>query len=154
MLGRLKLGLLLGVALFLVNDQEEAAQPATCDAQDGSPCEIIVSCPVCPEGVFCRLTPCIITPGICQNHFCIVPSPEPVVSPSPNLSPFPTPSSSPASAAKAGDANNDNKVDGVDYVVWLSHYNQSVTGAGSGDFNNSGKVDGVDYVVWLNNFGK
>ncbi len=57
-------------------------------------------------------------------------------------------------SSKSGDANGDNKVDGVDYVVWLNHYNQNVTGATSGDFNNSGKVDGVDYVIWLNNYGK
>lgn len=55
---------------------------------------------------------------------------------------------------KPGDANGDSKVDGLDYVAWLSHYNQSYTGASNGDFNNSGKVDGLDYVVWLNNYGK
>jgi len=74
-------------------------------------------------------------------------------SPSPTPSPTPTPSPS-ASPAKPGDANNDNKVDGVDYVVWLTNYNQSKTGPSFGDFNNSGKVDGVDYVIWLTNFGK
>jgi len=51
-----------------------------------------------------------------------------------------------------GDANGDNRVDGVDYVVWLTHYNQSVTGTTKGDFNNSGKVDGVDYVVWATHY--
>lgn len=59
-----------------------------------------------------------------------------------------------APAGKAGDANGDNKIDGVDYVVWLNHYNQSVSSPSNGDFNNSGKVDGVDYVIWLNNYGK
>ncbi|KKS97699.1 MAG: outer membrane adhesin-like protein [Candidatus Gottesmanbacteria bacterium GW2011_GWA2_43_14] len=53
---------------------------------------------------------------------------------------------------KQGDANGDTKVDGLDYVIWLNHYNQQVAGAGSGDFNNSGKVDGLDYVIWLNNY--
>ncbi len=61
-------------------------------------------------------------------------------------------SSDSVNLTKAGDANGDNKVDGVDYVVWLNHYNQNITGATSGDFNNSGKVDGVDYVIWLNNY--
>jgi len=66
-----------------------------------------------------------------------------------------TPTPSPTPAGKPGDANGDNKVDGVDYVVWLNHYNQTVTGGASvGDFNTSGIVDGVDYVVWLNNYGK
>ena len=64
---------------------------------------------------------------------------------------FPSPA---ASVNKPGDANGDSRADGVDYVVWLNHYYQSVTGATNGDFNNSGKVDGVDYVVWLNNYGK
>jgi len=64
--------------------------------------------------------------------------------------PFPSSSSSPSSLP--GDANGDNRVDGVDYVVWVTHYNQSVTGATKGDFNNSGKVDGVDYVVWVTHY--
>lgn len=66
-------------------------------------------------------------------------------------SPSPSPS---APAGKAGDSDGDNDVDGVDYVVWLNHYNQSVSGPTNGDYNNSGKVDGVDYVLWLNNYGK
>ncbi|KKS97706.1 MAG: hypothetical protein UV73_C0006G0060 [Candidatus Gottesmanbacteria bacterium GW2011_GWA2_43_14] len=53
-----------------------------------------------------------------------------------------------------GDANGDGFVDGLDYVVWLNHYNQSATGSGNGDFNNSGKVDGLDYVIWLNNYNQ
>lgn len=56
------------------------------------------------------------------------------------------------STSLSGDANNDGRVDGVDYVVWLSHYNQNVAGSGSGDFDNSGRVDGLDYVIWLNNY--
>lgn len=51
-----------------------------------------------------------------------------------------------------GDANNDGRVDGVDYVVWLNNFNNDTTGGPSqGDFNNDGRVDGVDYVVWINN---
>ncbi len=64
------------------------------------------------------------------------------------------PSSTPVTLMKPGDANNDNRVDGVDYIVWLNHYNQSVSGATNGDFNNSNRVDGVDYIVWMNNYGK
>lgn len=55
---------------------------------------------------------------------------------------------------KLGDANGDGKIDGIDYVIWLNHYGQSVTSVAVGDFNNDGKVDGVDYVIWLNNHGK
>jgi hypothetical protein len=75
---------------------------------------------------------------------------EPTNSPTtkPAFSPTPT------TTVKAGDANGDGKVDGVDYVIWLNHYNQTVAVGTLGDFNKSGKVDGVDYVVWLNNYGK
>jgi len=62
---------------------------------------------------------------------------------------------SPVSAQNLpGDANGDGFVDGLDYVAWLNHYNQSATGAGYGNFNNSGKVDRLDYVIWLNNYDK
>jgi len=52
----------------------------------------------------------------------------------------------------SGDANGDGKVDGIDYVVWLSHYNQQVSGVQNGDFNSDNKVDGIDYVIWLQNY--
>lgn len=65
------------------------------------------------------------------------------VSPSPTTSP-----------TKPGDANSDGKVDGIDYVIWLNHYLQSVTGVINGDFNNDNKVDGIDYIIWLNNYGQ
>ena len=66
-----------------------------------------------------------------------------------------TPSPSPSPSAKPGDANNNGIVDGVDYVIWLNHYKQTLTGGPSvGDFNTSGTVDGVDYVLWLNNYKK
>jgi hypothetical protein len=68
-----------------------------------------------------------------------------------NSTPTPTPTAQPA---KTGDANGDNKVDGIDYVIWLAHFGQSVSGANNGDFNGSGKVDGIDYVMWLGNYGK
>jgi parallel beta-helix repeat protein len=55
---------------------------------------------------------------------------------------------------KPGDGNLDGKVDGIDYITWLNHYNQNVSGPSNGDFNNDGKVDGVDYITWLNNYGK
>ncbi len=53
-----------------------------------------------------------------------------------------------------GDGNNDGKVDGIDYTIWLFHYGQTVSGASNGDYNNDGRVDGIDFVVWLNNYGK
>lgn len=71
------------------------------------------------------------------------------------LTPTPSVTSVPTGTSKLGDANSDGKVDGIDYVVWLSHYNQNTSGGNrDGDFNTSGKVDGVDFVIWLNNYGK
>ena len=52
-----------------------------------------------------------------------------------------------------GDANQDSKVDGLDYLIWLKHYNQTVTGGRTvGDFDNNGIVDGRDYVIWRDNY--
>ena len=73
-------------------------------------------------------------------------------SPTPPATKSPTPTSP---AGKAGDANGDGKVDGLDYVVWLNNYNKTVTtGAAGGDFDKNGKADGLDYVIWLNNYNK
>ncbi len=52
-----------------------------------------------------------------------------------------------------GDANNDGRVDGVDFVAWLNHYNQAFSCPINGDFNKNGFVDGVDYSTWLFNYG-
>lgn len=52
-----------------------------------------------------------------------------------------------------GDANGDGVVNGLDYIIWLNHYNQTTPdGASDGDFDDSGKVDGLDYVIWLDNY--
>jgi len=53
------------------------------------------------------------------------------------------------------DANGDGRVDGVDYVIWLTHYNQNTSnGFADGDFNTDGIVNGEDYVIWLNHYGQ
>jgi hypothetical protein len=71
------------------------------------------------------------------------------------VTPTQIPPSPTAMAGRPGDANGDGNVDGVDYVIWLNHYNQSTTsGSSVGDYNSDGNVDGVDYVVWLNNYEK
>jgi hypothetical protein len=71
------------------------------------------------------------------------------------LTQTPTPSITQTSSPKLGDANNDQKVDGVDFTIWLSHYNQNTTnGKADGDFNTSGKVDGVDFSIWLSNYNR
>jgi hypothetical protein len=78
--------------------------------------------------------------------------------------PTPTPTNTPRPTATntltptpdiPGDANGDGRIDGIDYVVWLNHYNPSTQQDGEesiGDFNDDGKVDGLDYVIWLNNY--
>ena len=66
-----------------------------------------------------------------------------------------TPTPSPIQQKKSGDANNDNIVDGLDYVLWLNHYGKPTEKRESdGDFNFDGTVDGLDYVIWLNNYGR
>ncbi len=53
-----------------------------------------------------------------------------------------------------GDGNNDGHVNGADYVIWLTHYSQHLTGGASiGDYNKSGVVDGADYILWLSHYG-
>jgi len=64
-----------------------------------------------------------------------------------------TPTLTPTSAPKPGDANGDGIVNGIDYVIWLNHYNtQTQNSNADGDFNSDGTVDGIDYVIWLNNY--
>src|SRR6185369_15512881 len=54
-----------------------------------------------------------------------------------------------------GDGNGDGKVDGIDFILWLSHYNQSTgNGPRDGDFNSNGYVDGVDFTLWFANYGR
>ena len=56
---------------------------------------------------------------------------------------------------KPGDANGDSNVDGRDYIIWMSHYGQTVTdGPTSGDFNHDGYIDGRDYFIWMTNYNK
>lgn len=51
-----------------------------------------------------------------------------------------------------GDGNNDGQVDGQDFIIWLTHYGQNVSGVSNGDYNDSGKVEIGDYVVWIKNY--
>lgn len=54
-----------------------------------------------------------------------------------------------------GDADNNCHVDGIDFVVWLNHYNQHTSsGSSEGDFDVSGIVDGVDFSLWLSHYGE
>lgn len=50
-----------------------------------------------------------------------------------------------------GDANDDGKVDGADYVDWANHYKKAGNPA-QGDFDGNGIIDGADYIIWANNY--
>ena len=52
---------------------------------------------------------------------------------------------------KKGDINNDDKVDGFDYIQFLVDW---TTYNPRSDFDNNGKIDGVDYVMLLDGWGK
>jgi len=55
--------------------------------------------------------------------------------------------------AKAGDANLDDSVDGVDFGIWLSNVGNASTPWYNGDFDDNGSIDGVDFGIWLGNVG-
>ncbi|MCA9102075.1 MAG: PQQ-dependent sugar dehydrogenase, partial [Planctomycetales bacterium] len=58
----------------------------------------------------------------------------------------------------AADGNLDGVVNGLDYLVWASHFgdNPAQNPPGSpanGDYDKNGVVDGLDYVYWVSRFG-
>ena len=54
-----------------------------------------------------------------------------------------------------GDANLDGKVNGTDFNLMASNFNQAVTnGWDRGDFNYDGAVNGSDFVLMANNFNQ
>lgn len=58
---------------------------------------------------------------------------------------------------KEGDANNDNKVDILDFTLWRQAFGKAVGDPAynaNTDFNNDGKVDILDFTLWRQNFGQ
>ena len=54
-----------------------------------------------------------------------------------------------------GDANLDGKVNGTDFNLMATNFNQAVTnGWDEGDFNYDGKVNGSDFVLLADNFNQ
>ena len=54
-----------------------------------------------------------------------------------------------------GDANLDGKVNGTDFNLMATNFNQAVTdGWDKGDFNYDGKVNGSDFVLLADNFNQ
>jgi len=65
----------------------------------------------------------------------------------------PPATTSPTAPPLPGDSDGDGDVDGVDYMAWKSHYNQSTTsGPSHGDFDRNHTVDGLDYMIWKANY--
>lgn len=65
-------------------------------------------------------------------------------SPTPSISPRPS-----ASPAVPGDANNDGRVNEIDFQIWIANYSKTIGGGtGVGDFNLDGKVNGFDFTIW------
>jgi hypothetical protein len=54
-----------------------------------------------------------------------------------------------------GDANLDGKVNGTDFTILATNFNQSVTaGWDKGDFNYDGKINGSDFLLLAGNFNQ
>jgi hypothetical protein len=53
-----------------------------------------------------------------------------------------------------GDANLDGTVNGEDFTILASNFNQSVTGWDQGDFNYDGTVNGEDFTLLAANFNQ
>ena len=51
-----------------------------------------------------------------------------------------------------GDGNGDGRVDGKDFIIWLSHYGQNVSGANNGDYDENNTVNFSDYIIWIKNY--
>jgi hypothetical protein len=70
-------------------------------------------------------------------------------SPTITITPTSTPTPEPG---VPGDGNNDGAVDGRDFIIWLSHFGQNVSGASNGNYNGDNTVDIADFVIWIKNY--
>ena len=62
-------------------------------------------------------------------------------------------SAPPAGNVLPGDTNNDGRVDGFDYSVWLVNKDKKIeSGSADGDFNGDKIVDNSDLEILMNNF--
>ena len=85
----------------------------------------------------CNVLNNICHDGVCVSAASLTPTTQPTTTP------IPTPCNKP------GDANGDCLVNGLDFVIWLSHFaTYTSNGPVDGDFNNDGYVDGLDYAIW------
>lgn len=66
----------------------------------------------------------------------------------------PTPSPTPTPPPVSGDADGNGHVTADDLKFWKVNYPGAKTGPIYGDFNNDAKVNGMDFILWLSNYGK
>lgn len=59
---------------------------------------------------------------------------------------------SPTPIGRAGDGNADGLVDGKDFIIWLSHFGQNISGVHNGDYDGNDQVRIADYFIWVNNY--
>ncbi len=57
-----------------------------------------------------------------------------------------------AAVAEDGDFNNDNVVDGADFLIWQRGFGPTGTNL-TGDADDNGVVDGADLAIWKSQFG-
>jgi hypothetical protein len=62
-------------------------------------------------------------------------------------------------ALTPGDANDDGKVDGLDYLNWADHFGDNPAEdppgpPANGDLNHDDVVDGLDYIHWATHYGQ
>jgi len=88
------------------------------------------------------------------------PSLTPTPTPTPSITPSPTPTETPHSSGgggsasdkgKKGDANNDGRVDILDFVSLMAHWGEKGSN-NKADFNNDGTVDILDFVLLMANW--
>jgi parallel beta-helix repeat protein len=63
-----------------------------------------------------------------------------------------TPTDTPTPTQIPGDGNGDGQVDGQDFIIWLIHFGQNVSGVSNGDYDKNDNVEIGDYKVWIANY--
>jgi hypothetical protein len=126
----------------------------------GTDCALPISLYLSAKPAFLQNLPWPLLGGDISPNTNIIPAKERWINktyiPS-ETSSSPTTTLSPTGAFELGDANNDIKVDGLDFLVWLTHYLPKIIQPGGktiADFNSDNFVDGLDYIIWLNNYAK
>jgi len=124
-----------------------------------TPTPTVIPTPTLTPTPTITLTPtptCMPKPDLCNSSAtdsaCILPSGG-WWCPPPTLTPTITPTPTRPDDLMPGDANEDGKVDGQDYVIWLNNYGRSTQNRNrDGDFNYNGTVEGLDLNIWRSHY--